>query len=351
MLNISTIEEFNSRLENWSSSSNNIFCEDLLVLIEDVFGFNKVGFQILNKEMFFEDVVLNNETKYLKDIYCDYYQKIDFFNSFFTRVLSSNDLYSISMNLQLDNVELILSPNDYPTNSKIKIKELFDYSFDQKKEFCQYLKDISKFWFSYCFQVGEYRIFIGKSKDEGEFTKEELYTLQIMKNAILSKYNSYLLNKVYLTNCYNDKFSFGFFLLNKNLELVECNKKGRKYFDNSGLYNKIISSLSNDRHDNLTVDFENYHLKMNPCPNNHFYVSISEVEDKINEFKTTYNLTIREVEIIRNLSKGMGYQEIAQKLNISVNTVRTHFRNIYEKLDINNQKALIALYHSYCLEN
>ena len=349
MLDISLIEEFNNCLENWSSSSKNIFCEDLLDLIERVFGFNKSGFQILNNKIAFEDVVLNHETKYLKDHYCNHYYKIDFFNSFVTRVLSSSDVYSILMNLQSENIELSLSPANYPINNRIKLIEICGYSYNQVQEFSQYLKEISNFWFTYCVQIGEYRLFICKSKEEGEFTKEELYALQIMKNIILAKYNSYLLNKVHLTNYYVDNFSFGFVLLNGNLQVVECNKKGRSYFDNLEFRSKIISLLTNKAIKKLDLDLEKYHIKIYSSPNNHFSILITEADSKMNELKTAYNLTVREIEIISNLSKGMGYQEIANNLNISFNTVRTHFRNIYgnTKLGINNQKALIAFYNSY----
>lgn len=48
-------------------------------------------------------------------------------------------------------------------------------------------------------------------------------------------------------------------------------------------------------------------------------------------------LTERETEIITLLSKGLRYKEIADKRFISVETVRTHIRNIYEKLQVNSR--------------
>jgi LuxR family maltose regulon positive regulatory protein len=33
--------------------------------------------------------------------------------------------------------------------------------------------------------------------------------------------------------------------------------------------------------------------------------------------------------------------EIAQELNVSLNTLRTHTQNIYTKLDVNNRRAAI----------
>ena len=45
-------------------------------------------------------------------------------------------------------------------------------------------------------------------------------------------------------------------------------------------------------------------------------------------------LSPREMEILRELSKGYCYQEIADHLNIGVETVRTHVPHIYEKLHV-----------------
>jgi DNA-binding NarL/FixJ family response regulator len=48
-------------------------------------------------------------------------------------------------------------------------------------------------------------------------------------------------------------------------------------------------------------------------------------------------LSAREQEIISLLAKGLRYKEIADKLFISSETVRTHIRNMYEKLAVNSR--------------
>lgn len=45
-------------------------------------------------------------------------------------------------------------------------------------------------------------------------------------------------------------------------------------------------------------------------------------------------LTEREFEILQLLSKGFRYKEIAGHLYISIETVRTHIRNVYQKLQV-----------------
>lgn len=48
-------------------------------------------------------------------------------------------------------------------------------------------------------------------------------------------------------------------------------------------------------------------------------------------------LSMREKEILSLLSEGYRYKEIAQKIFLSTETVRTHIRNIYEKLQVNSR--------------
>ncbi len=52
-------------------------------------------------------------------------------------------------------------------------------------------------------------------------------------------------------------------------------------------------------------------------------------------------LSGREKEVLQWLSKGFSYKEIAANLFISVETVRTHIRNIYEKLHACNKSEAI----------
>jgi DNA-binding NarL/FixJ family response regulator len=48
-------------------------------------------------------------------------------------------------------------------------------------------------------------------------------------------------------------------------------------------------------------------------------------------------LSPREREILEHLSRGLRYREIADALFISIDTVRTHIRNIYEKLQVRSR--------------
>ena len=62
------------------------------------------------------------------------------------------------------------------------------------------------------------------------------------------------------------------------------------------------------------------------------------------EINSPNDLSTREAEILSYLSKGYRYKEIAEKLFISLETVRTHIRNIYEKLQVHSRtEALLKV--------
>jgi PAS domain S-box-containing protein len=54
------------------------------------------------------------------------------------------------------------------------------------------------------------------------------------------------------------------------------------------------------------------------------------------------SLTPRETEVLALAADGLGGVELAEHLVLSHSTVRTHFKNIYEKLDVGNRAAAVA---------
>lgn len=79
-----------------------------------------------------------------------------------------------------------------------------------------------------------------------------------------------------------------------------------------------------------------------------YILQINELEDKVNDkefvdtqnFTDTFNdygLSKREVEVLRHITNGFSNDEIAKKMFVSNNTVKTHIKNIYSKLDVKNR--------------
>jgi len=64
-----------------------------------------------------------------------------------------------------------------------------------------------------------------------------------------------------------------------------------------------------------------------------------------NSIDETNILTPKEKEILKELSKGLRYKEIADEMKISIETVRSHARKIYEKLQVQSRtEALNKVY-------
>ncbi|RPE06001.1 DNA-binding response regulator [Chitinophaga lutea] len=53
-------------------------------------------------------------------------------------------------------------------------------------------------------------------------------------------------------------------------------------------------------------------------------------------------LTPRESQTLQAIEEGLTNKEVAIRLNISLETVKTHIKNIYQKLEVNNRHALIT---------
>lgn len=56
------------------------------------------------------------------------------------------------------------------------------------------------------------------------------------------------------------------------------------------------------------------------------------------------HLTPRELEVITQLALGHSYAQIAARLKISENTLKTHIKRIYRKLHVHNRtQAILAV--------
>ncbi len=61
-----------------------------------------------------------------------------------------------------------------------------------------------------------------------------------------------------------------------------------------------------------------------------------------NPKRDLYQLTVREKEVLASLAKGNSYKLVAALFEISIDTVRTHIKNIYEKLQVHSQTEAVS---------
>lgn len=57
----------------------------------------------------------------------------------------------------------------------------------------------------------------------------------------------------------------------------------------------------------------------------------------------TYDLSQREREILELITRGMSYKMVSETCNISIDTVKFHAKNIYEKLQVHSKSEAIVL--------
>jgi len=67
---------------------------------------------------------------------------------------------------------------------------------------------------------------------------------------------------------------------------------------------------------------------------NYFNKSVSK--------ESEYNLTNKEKEIVAQIVDGLSYKMIAANLGNSIETIKTHAKNIYKKLQVNSKAEVIA---------
>lgn len=65
------------------------------------------------------------------------------------------------------------------------------------------------------------------------------------------------------------------------------------------------------------------------------------MDEACQQLAATYALSEREAEILPYLARGRGAKHIAERLCISPDTVRTHTKRIYEKLDVHTREELL----------
>jgi LuxR family maltose regulon positive regulatory protein len=91
-------------------------------------------------------------------------------------------------------------------------------------------------------------------------------------------------------------------------------------------------NISPDYASKLLAAFPNYALSAVPI----------DKELTVNTQVMIEPLSQREIEVLRLIAEGYKYKEIAERLVVSINTVRYHTRNVYGKLDVNNRTQAIG---------
>jgi DNA-binding CsgD family transcriptional regulator len=271
----------------------------------------------------------------------------------------------------------------------VRLQELVDYpSFLSTEYYNGFLRQLRIYHEAIVYLTSQNKVlgFISLYKPEGsiDFSKDEIEILKM-----ISPYIAVTLETIDLRNksgikdavieTMGERFHQGLLLLNESMKLVYLNQKAREFCKD---IQRDISMRRNIRHPIPGILLEDcYPLKeefksipsifpilpkcriieskgkrysvrsqvvendMHIGKKNFFLVLIDQISDlnSLNEerIKEFFHLTKREIEIVTYIFKGLRYTEIAEKLFISVFTVKKHIQNISQKLGVNNRTALV----------
>lgn len=123
------------------------------------------------------------------------------------------------------------------------------------------------------------------------------------------------------------------------------------YHDSHKIFNSLLAGASGYllKHTSLEeikaaiIDLKNGGAPMSPQIARKVidYFNPNKNKEEVTKNKED-TLTPREQEIVIALVDGLSYKLIADRLDISIDTVRAHIRNIYRKLHVNSKAEVIA---------
>lgn len=133
---------------------------------------------------------------------------------------------------------------------------------------------------------------------------------------------------VALSDYYKDKESVAVDYMEQALKLVEKSGATEIILRQYGLAEIILKAVAKKP----TVFLENLASQL-----------ADRIKQKIeqNGSNLPIPLTTRELEVVRHLSTGKPISAIAETLHVSMNTMKTHLRNIYRKLDVDGRTTAV----------
>jgi ATP/maltotriose-dependent transcriptional regulator MalT len=130
--------------------------------------------------------------------------------------------------------------------------------------------------------------------------------------------------------------AMGFFRLGENKRAAKCLEEALILADKKDMIRPILeATLVMPSLFSVLENTSSYHILSRI---NFDFVNQKTLKVDLSD---SYELSLREQELIRHIYRGLRNKEVADQLNISVLTVKTHLRNIYRKLDVSSRTSMI----------
>lgn len=119
------------------------------------------------------------------------------------------------------------------------------------------------------------------------------------------------------------------------------------YEDSNHLFEALSAGasgylLKQTSREDLLIALQDVHAGGSPMSSNIARKVVQSFRREVPTLNESANLTPRELEVLQLLACGDLYKEIADHLKISIPTVNTHVRNIYEKLHVRSRAQAVA---------
>jgi DNA-binding CsgD family transcriptional regulator len=161
------------------------------------------------------------------------------------------------------------------------------------------------------------------------------------------------------------KMPTGVIVFDQKMDIVYSNRQARNFLEGRQLPDEISSlgkrifdamkvSMLNELFPgevHLTKKFDdspsNWRFSFLICENPNPLIVIFIMEEKIsnklemNEIRRQYRLTRKETDILRRVIDGLKNTEIAEDIEVTVQTVKDHLSNIYMKIGVENRVSLM----------
>lgn len=351
------------------------FYEDILELISKYFNYANLAF-------FPESINISSDDD-INNVYLTNFYSINLENKFIREF--KEYYYKVSI-FQPPNL-----PKKLLSSTIISIDDIMPYSKFTKTENSQYL---NKYNFHYRININLYSettklgtLCIFKSKEEGNFSKRDFRILEILSSILAPQYKNFLTlsNLIFKQNllekCY-DSYPDGIIVWDSKQNILEANNNAKDFCcelaenlnpPKDFIYGNLIKTNQDLSPLHKTIRFLSWNLVQNTnnepvtiTVNNHIYTiktsiiitldiegnmyttyftcitkAINNETCSLNKIKKHYNLTYRELEIIKLIKKGYSNKKISDALYLSNNTVKTHITNIFKKTNVNNRASLL----------
>lgn len=335
---------FTEDLENYCNACSNMMDLSLLHSIRDTFRYTTISLSHYPDHRFNDIKIIGNLSsteateKYLRG-----FQKRDPYAA------------HIGQSYQRD-----------PCLSMLQSSEAFPVNYFNS-EYYRFLRDYGVSW-ALTMPVGPYRLTVYKHEDENDFGPGEKEKLRLLGVLLRTRYNTMQQIQEQKTSIkvqadLLDSLDIGVVNANYRMTVTNCNQAAANVLKQVGCNNNIqycferVCDLLRSKgvrkqsvNPYISMEYMGYRIAMEMVEGNSeqgrvYSVTMLRTAQAGNLSVSGYvsdrlGLSERELAVGQMLVNGKSYQETADALFISINTVRTHIRNIYKKTGIKNQRLL-----------